>query len=288
LASYTTYNQVLIKDPSALIPPEQSEYNVLVEYFMGTMVAPSFGGTVGATPAPLNYLQIYSPDIQYALLKAAASAQVVEGGGTVAVTAQQLLNLASQSLAQISESPLSVPPAGLSVALAHTGSFNQNQQGATYNVNVSDNAAAAATSGLVTVTETVPAAMTLVSMSGTGWGCSGNICIRGDSLNPGSSYPAITVTVNVAFNAPSPVMNQVSVLGGGSPGAAASDLTSIAVFTCNASGNGTTNVGDVQLVLNQVLGLSPALNDLNRDGAVNVVDAQIVIDAAMGVGCPKA
>jgi uncharacterized protein (TIGR03437 family) len=47
-------------------------------------------------------------------------------------------------------------------------------------------------------------------------------------LSPGSSYPAITVTVNVASNAPSQVTNQVTVSGGGSGAATASDVTNIA------------------------------------------------------------
>jgi hypothetical protein len=45
-------------------------------------------------------------------------------------------------------------------------------------------------------------------------------------------------------------------------------------------------VGDVQLVINQALGLAQAADDLNHDGVVNVVDAQKVIDAALGLGCP--
>ena len=44
----------------------------------------------------------------------------------------------------------------------------------------------------------------------------------------GASYPAITVTVNVAANAASPQTNQVSVSGGGSATANATDSTTIA------------------------------------------------------------
>ena len=99
LASYTQLNQVPAID---LIPPEQAEYNVLNVYFNGTAAASSFGGTQGIEP--LNYLQIYSPDIQYAQAKVNAPAQVVEGGGiTAATSAQDLLNLASQKLLAISE-----------------------------------------------------------------------------------------------------------------------------------------------------------------------------------------
>jgi hypothetical protein len=44
-------------------------------------------------------------------------------------------------------------------------------------------------------------------------------------------------------------------------------------------------VVDVQLEINEALGVAPALNDMNGDGVVNVVDVQIVINAALGLGC---
>jgi uncharacterized protein (TIGR03437 family) len=110
LASYSTYNKVPAAD---LIPPEQAEYNVLNVYFDGTAVASSFGGTPGT--APLNYLQIYFADIQYAQTNVNAPAQVVEAGGTVSTTAQDLLNLANQKLAAIAEPPAlpAINPGGI-------------------------------------------------------------------------------------------------------------------------------------------------------------------------------
>ena len=134
---------------------------------------------------------------------------------------------ASQALAEISEPRLAVTSANLSITKTHTGSFTQGQQFATYTVTVSNAASNLATSGTVTLTDTVPAGMTLVSMSGTGWDCSISGCSRGDVLNPGSSYPAITITVNVADNAAAQVTNQATVSGGGSPSASASDVTAI-------------------------------------------------------------
>lgn len=101
LTTYKTFNDVPNSD---LIPPEQALFNVLNVYFEGTAAASSFGGTVGT--APLNYLQIYSPDIQYATANANAPAQVVEGGVVVMPTAQDLLNLANQKLMSIAEPPL--------------------------------------------------------------------------------------------------------------------------------------------------------------------------------------
>ena len=102
LATYKTYNKVPNND---LIPPEQALYNVLNYYFDGTPAASSFGGTSGT--APLNYLQIYREDIQYATANVAAPATIVQAGGAiVSTTAQTLLNQASQKLFTIAEPPL--------------------------------------------------------------------------------------------------------------------------------------------------------------------------------------
>jgi len=54
---------------------------------------------------------------------------------------------------------------------------------------------------------------------------------------------------------------------------------------CDINLDTKVNVGDVQLEINEALGLATAVNDLNGDGTVNVVDVQIVIDAALSLGC---
>ena len=125
----------------------------------------------------------------------------------------------------------SVPPQ-LSISSSHTGNFTQAQQGATYTVTVSNAAGAQTTSGTVTVTETVPSGLALVSMSGTGWTCvsGATTCTRSDPLAGGASYAAITVTVNVAGNASSPQVNSVAVSVGGSTSAGATDSTVINVL----------------------------------------------------------
>jgi uncharacterized protein (TIGR03437 family) len=123
----------------------------------------------------------------------------------------------------------SCAPSGWTISKTHTGNFATGQNGATYTVTVSNGAGGGPTSGTVTVTDTAPVGLTLVSMNGAGWTCpnGSNACNRNDSLNPGSSYPPITVTVNVAPNAPAQVTNQVSVSGGGAPTASASDPTNV-------------------------------------------------------------
>src|SRR5579872_4992568 len=141
----------------------------------------------------------------------------VSGGGSATTSTTDSTNITAN------------PPV-LSIAKTHSGSFTQGQANASYTVTVSNGSSAGPTSGTVTVTETVPSGLTLVSMSGSGWTCPGtlaNNCTRNDALNGGASYPAITVKVNVASNATSPQVNSVSVAGGGSATASTTDSTTI-------------------------------------------------------------
>jgi hypothetical protein len=129
----------------------------------------------------------------------------------------------------------------LGISKTHTGNFTQGQQiGAAYTVTVSSAAGNPTTFGIVTVTESVPFGMTLASMSGTGWNCATSTCTRSDALSPGTAYPPIAVTVNVASNAASPLLNSVSVSGGGLAGASTTDSTIVGpACTYQLSGNGT-------------------------------------------------
>ena len=117
----------------------------------------------------------------------------------------------------------------LGVAVSHAGTVAQGQTGLTYSVLVSNAAGAGPTGSATTVTENLPPGLTLVSIGGTGWGCSGASCTRSDTLGAGASYPPITVTVDVAADAPPQLNNQVTVGFGGAVTATASDTTTILV-----------------------------------------------------------
>ncbi|WP_316228455.1 SpvB/TcaC N-terminal domain-containing protein [Bradyrhizobium sp. SZCCHNR1039] len=105
--------------------------------------------------------------------------------------------------------------ADLIVITSHGGDFAQGQSGAAYTLTVS-NVGASASSGTVTVTDTLPSELTATAIGGSGWSCtlSNLTCIRSDALAGGSSYPVITLTVNVASSAPASVTNTASVSGG--------------------------------------------------------------------------
>jgi hypothetical protein len=90
----------------------------------------------------------------------------------------------------------------------------------------------------------------------------------------------------VANSAPASLTNQLTLSGGGSPPASVGDLTTITpINACDIDRNGLNNVADVQLIVNQALGTSRAINDLDQDGVVTVVDVQIVINAALLLPC---
>src|SRR4029077_20956769 len=125
---------------------------------------------------------------------------------------------------------LTGPLPDLTIAKTHGGNFSQGQTGAAYTLTVSNIASAACST--VTVTDTVPAGLTATAIGGTGWTCTqpGGPCTRSDTLTAGGSYPALTLTVNVASNAPASVTNSAAVAGGGETNTAnntANDPTTI-------------------------------------------------------------
>ena len=105
----------------------------------------------------------------------------------------------------------------LKPALSHAGNFTQGQTGATYTLTVK-NVGGKTTVGTVTVTDPLPAGLTATAAGGTGWTCVLGppvSCTRSDGLAPEASYPSITLTVNVASDAPGQVTNTATVSGGG-------------------------------------------------------------------------
>jgi hypothetical protein len=133
----------------------------------------------------------------------------------------------SGTLSHTASTTLTVAAPALTITSTHSGTFTQGQSNASYTLTVTNGASTGATTGAVAVTETAPFGLIPVSMQGAGWTCTGPTCVRSDALAPGSSYPAIALTVDVANNAPASVTNAPTVSGGGSVNANASDVTAI-------------------------------------------------------------
>jgi hypothetical protein len=57
-------------------------------------------------------------------------------------------------------------------------------------------------------------------------------------------------------------------------------------LTCDLNGDGTVNAADVQIAINQALGLSPCSTaDLQQNGQCSVIDVQRIINASLGGVC---
>ena len=108
------------------------------------------------------------------------------------------------------------PPVDLSIAITNVGPFSRGQSGAQYAVTVS-NVGGVPTSGMVTVTIALPAGVTPTAIAGSGWTCTQPVgpCTTTAVLVPGASYPVITITVNIATNAPATLIATATVSGGG-------------------------------------------------------------------------
>ena len=113
------------------------------------------------------------------------------------------------------------------------GNFTQGQIGAQFTVTVT-NSGTPSTIGVVTLTDAVPPGLTPTAASGAAWICTiagaTVTCTRSDALAPGASYPPVTITVNVAANAPASVTNTATISGGGDVNTAnntATDVTTI-------------------------------------------------------------
>jgi uncharacterized repeat protein (TIGR01451 family) len=126
------------------------------------------------------------------------------------------------------------PQPDLAIAKTHAGNAQQGQVGFVYTLAVR-NIGSAPTAGTVTVSDTLPTGLTATAISGAGWSCTvgaTSTCSRSDALAAGASYPNITLTVNVASNAPPSVTNTATVSGSNDANPAndiSSDPTTITV-----------------------------------------------------------
>ena len=136
----------------------------------------------------------------------------------------------------------------LTLAASHSGSFRQGDVGDTYTL-LAWNANLAPSTAGATVVDSLPSGLTATAISGSGWNCTlaTVTCTRSDTLPASGFYPPITVTVNVASDAPGSVTNSATVSGGGQIYTAddtSSDPTTIAAsppppHTLNVSTTGT-------------------------------------------------
>jgi uncharacterized repeat protein (TIGR01451 family) len=148
--------------------------------------------------------------------------------------------------------PTTVNVPDLSIAGAHSGNFFVGQVGATYTVNISNVGTTATAGGTVNVNANLLQSLTATAASGTGWSCTSFLpstsvfCTRlAGTLAPGAAYPPITITLNVAPDAPSSVTSLLQVNGIGDANFSnnlAFDNLNISRVAVTSSGNGSATV----------------------------------------------
>ncbi|HEY4415602.1 MAG TPA: DNA/RNA non-specific endonuclease [Verrucomicrobiae bacterium] len=152
------------------------------------------------------------------------------GGGSSAGT-WYVFDVANSSASDLTVSGILAPVItyDLGIAMSATGSFTQGDTGDSYLITIKNNGATA-TTGLVRVTDMLPAGLTATSISGTGWTADLNTltCTRSESLAPGASYPPITVVFDVATNALASVTNLATVTFANDVNPANNTITNVA------------------------------------------------------------
>ena len=135
------------------------------------------------------------------------------GPGQCSITASQAGDGNYQAATSVTQA-FSVVAPDLIISKSHVGHFSQGQTDATYTIVVSNSGNASTNGSTVTVADSLPPGLALVSIAGSGWTCA-TTCSRSDVLPSGMSYPTITLVVSVSANASPSLTNQVSVSGGG-------------------------------------------------------------------------
>jgi uncharacterized repeat protein (TIGR01451 family) len=144
----------------------------------------------------------------------------------------------------------------LSVTKTHVGNAVVGGL-ASFTLSVS-NAGPAPGFGLVTLTDTLSAGLSAVSIGGAGWTCTlaSLQCTRSDALAVGSSYDPVTVQVRVGAGAASPQLNKAAV-------------TSVAEAASAAGNNGASD----NLVIQgpPSVSLSKTVRNVSRGGAASTL-----------------
>lgn len=137
-------------------------------------------------------------------------------GSTAGTNGTPVTNATLGQVTGIQSSALCTPD--LAITKTHVGTFTRGSA-ASYTITVSNVSPYGATTGLVTMDDTLPLGISPTSASGTGWSCSISgqtvSCTRSDALAAGASYLAITVNALVAQSAPATLINVAAISGGG-------------------------------------------------------------------------
>ncbi|MEO8064242.1 MAG: DUF11 domain-containing protein [Pseudomonadota bacterium] len=165
-----------------------------------------FDGTISTQGSVTSYgVDVDQYDVSAMLSPGQTSATTVYSAGA------DLVLLMAQVVSATSD-----PAVDLAITKTHSGTFISGGTGQ-YTITVSNGSGPniEREDNTVTVTDTLPAGLTFNSASGTGWTCGAVAqvvtCTHPPILNEGTSFPPITLTVNVLEAAAASVTNSATV-----------------------------------------------------------------------------
>lgn len=163
-----------------------------------------FDGTINTQGVATSYgIDVDQYDVSAFLSPGETSATTTYSAGA------DLVLLMAQIVSATSD-----PAVDLTVTKTHSGTFVAGGTG-TYTLTVTNAAGMEREDNTVTVTDTLPAGLTFNSFSGTDWSCSAALqvvtCTHPPTLDPGQSFPPLSLVVNVAESAAASVTNTASV-----------------------------------------------------------------------------
>ena len=206
----------------------------------------------------------------FAITVSVASTAPASVTNTVTVAGGGELNTSNDTATD--PTTITAPEPDLTITNSHNGSFRQGDSSDSYSIAVS-NVGLLATTGQVSVTDTLPTGLTPTAASGTGWttSISGQTvtATRSDALAAGGNYPGLTVTVSVAANAPASVSNTATASGGGET---------------NTANDTATDVTPIAQAADLTVGLSHAGNFQQGDSADNYTIAVNNVGAGPTIG----
>jgi uncharacterized repeat protein (TIGR01451 family) len=156
-------------------------------------------------------------------------------GSTAGTSGTVVTNATLGQVTGIQSSSLCTPD--LTLSKSHVGNFTRGSA-ASYSITVSNVSPYGATTGVVTMDDTLPVGISPTSASGTGWTCSVSgqtvSCTRSTALAAGASYPAITLNALVSQSAPATLTNIAAISGGGEANLTNDTSTDVALVVSSA------------------------------------------------------
>lgn len=163
-----------------------------------------YDGTVNSAGVANSYgADIDTYDVSGLLSPGQTSATTLySAGGDLVLLTAQVVSVTSE------------PVVDLSVAMTHSGNFTVGSNGA-YEISVSNQPGSQPTDFPIVVTDVLPAGLSFVSGSGTGWSCSASgqtvSCTHPGPVAANASLPTLTLTVAVGNAAYPAITNTVQV-----------------------------------------------------------------------------